>query len=80
MLLPYQICLIIASCLSYSNLEALSKVNQLFNQIFNNKSKEYKTFHDSLTWNRRDWDTKLNDYFDILVKCLFQNLPYEKVF
>ena len=80
MLLTYQVCLIIASCLSYSNLESISKVNQLFNQIFNNRLKAYKTFYDSLTWNRHSWDIKLNDYFDIVVKTLFENLPYEKIF
>ena len=80
MLLPYQICLIIASYLTYSDLESLSKVSQLFNQIFNAKLKDYKTFYDSMTWNRCGWDNKLNEYFDIVIKCLFDNLPYEKVF
>ena len=80
MLLPYQICLIIASYLTYSDLESLSKVSQLFNQNFNGKLKDYKTFYDSMTWNCCGWDNKLNEYFDIVIKCLFHNLPYEKVF
>ena len=80
MMLPYQICLIITSYLSYSDLECLSKIHQFFNQNFNNKFKEYKTFYDSITWSRRDWNAKVNDYFDIVIKCLFLNLPYEKVY
>ena len=72
--------MIIASYLHYSDLESISKVCQVFDQIFNQKFTAYKTFYDSLTWNRCDWNSTVDDFFDLVIKCLFEELPYQKVY
>ena len=72
--------MIIASYLHYSGLESISKVCQIFEQIFTENFKVYKTFYNTLTWNRYWWDTTVNDYFDLVLKELFAKSSYQKVF
>ena len=72
--------MIIASYLYYSDLESISKVCQVFDQIFNQKFIVYKTFYDSVTWNRCDWNSTVYDFFDLVIKCMFEELPYQKVY
>ena len=60
LLLPYQIRLIIASHLNYSDLESVAKVCIVFDQILNQRFKSYKKFYDLITFNRKERDNKLN--------------------
>ena len=72
--------MIIASYLHYSDLESVSKVCQVLDQIFNQKFTVYKTFYDSVTWNRYDWNSTVDGFFDLVIKCMFEKLPYQKVY
>ena len=47
---------------------------------FSIKSLKIKQFYESITWNSDYWDTKLNDYFHIVLKSLFSILTYQKVY
>ena len=37
-------------------------------------------FYGFITWNRSEWDMKLDQYFDTVFNSLFQILPYYKVY
>ena len=62
-LLPFEICLLIASHLRYTDLEVMSTFNSVFDQIFNEKFKTYKQFYDLTTWYREGWDKTLKIVF-----------------
>ena len=62
LLLPYHICILIATYLNYSDLKSLSKVVKIFNQIFEGQFKSYKKFYRFINWNRSEWDMKLDQF------------------
>lgn len=70
----------IASYLHFSDLQAVSKVCLIFNEIFNKDFKDYKQFYELITWNSDDWDKTLNDHFENVLTSIREVLPYENVY
>ena len=72
--------MIIASYLHFSDLQSGSKISSVFNQIFNTKLNDYKQFYENLTWDIDGWNSKLNEYFNVVISELYQALPYQKAY
>ena len=72
--------MIIASYLHFSDLQSVLKISSVFNQIFNTKLNDYKQFYENLTWDTDGWNSKLNEYFNVVISELYQALPYQKVY
>ena len=79
-MIPFHVCLIIASYLHFSDLQSVPKISSIFNQIFNTKLIDYKQFYEKLTWDIDGLNSKLNSYFDIVLHELHESLPYTKVY